>query len=69
MPSKRTGLFSTMPRRDRIVIAAAAFLYLGGQLCEALLGWSAIATEAAALLMVAVGGAYVLALFYARHLS
>jgi hypothetical protein len=62
-------LFSNMPRRDRIVIAAAALLYLSGQLCESLLDWSVIATEAAALLMLTVGGAYVLSLFYARHLS
>jgi hypothetical protein len=62
-------LFSNMPRGDRIVIAAAAFLYMAGQLCEILLGWPGIATEAALLLMVAVGGVYVLALFYARHLS
>lgn len=61
--------FSTMPRRDRVVIAAAAFLYMAGQLCEILLDWSGIATEAAALLMLAVGGVYVLALFYARHLT
>jgi hypothetical protein len=61
--------FSNMPRRDRVVIAAAAFLYLSGQLCEILLDWSGIATEAAVLLMVAVGGVYVLALFYARHLT
>jgi hypothetical protein len=62
-------LLDLMPRRDRIVIAAAAFLFMAGQLCETLLGWSGIATESAALLMVAVGGVYVLALFYARHLS
>jgi hypothetical protein len=34
-----------------------------------LLHWLEIATESAALLMVAVGGVYVLALLYARHLS
>jgi hypothetical protein len=59
--------FRNMPRRDRVIIAAAAFLYLAGQLCEILLGWSIIATEAAALLMVAVGGVYVLALLAYRH--
>jgi hypothetical protein len=62
-------LFDLMPRRDRVVIAAAAFLFMAGQLCEALLHWPGIATESAALLMVAVGGVYVLALFYAQHLS
>jgi ABC-type enterobactin transport system permease subunit len=62
-------LFSNMPRRDRILIAAAAFLYLAGQLCEILLDWPGIATESVALLMVAVGGVYVMALLYARHLS
>jgi len=62
-------LLRNMPRRDRVVIAAAAFLYLSGQLCEALLHWPGIATESAALLVLAVGGVYVLALFYAKHLS
>jgi hypothetical protein len=62
-------LFSNMPRRNRVVIAAAAFLYLAGQLCEILLDWSGIATESAALLMLAVGGVYVLALFHAWHLT
>jgi len=60
---------SLMPHRDRIVIAAAAFLFMTGQLCEILLHWPGIATEAAALLMVAVGGVYVWALLLARHLS
>jgi hypothetical protein len=31
MQAKKTRLFLTMPRRDRVVIAAAAFLYLGLQ--------------------------------------
>jgi hypothetical protein len=39
MQSKITGLFPYMPHRDRFVLAAAAFLYLTGQLCEALLDW------------------------------
>ena len=60
-------LLDLMPRRDRIVIAAAAFLYMAGQLCEILLGWSVIATESAALLMVTVGGVYVLALLAYRQ--
>jgi hypothetical protein len=60
-------LFFNMPRRNRVVIAAVALLYLSGQLCEILLDWSVIATEAAALLMVVVGGVYVLALLAYRH--
>ena len=55
-----------MPRLDRIVIAVA-FLYMAGQVCEILLDWSSIATEAAALLMLVVGGVYVLALLAYRH--
>jgi hypothetical protein len=66
MGSKKTGWFASMPRRDRIVIAVA-FLYMAGQVCEILLDWSIIATEAAALLMLAVGGVYVLALLAYRH--
>ena len=62
-------LLDLMPRRDRVVIAAAAFLYMAGQLCEGLLHGPGIATDSAALLMVAAGGVYVMALLYARHLS
>jgi hypothetical protein len=39
MPSKRTGLFSSMPRRDRVVIAFMALLFMTGQIVGALLNW------------------------------
>ena len=37
MPSKQSGLFSSMPRRDRAVVAGAAFLFMMGQIIGALL--------------------------------
>jgi hypothetical protein len=42
---------------------------MAGQLCEAFLDWFSITTEAAVLLAVGAGSVYVMALFYAKHLS
>jgi hypothetical protein len=69
MPLKKTGLFPNMPRRDRVVLAASAFLYLSGQICEALLDWSGLTTEVVALLAVSAGLIYVLALVFSTCLS
>ena len=66
MGSKKTGWFASMPCRDSFVIAAA-FLCMAGQVCKILPGWSIITTEAAALLMLTVGGVCVLALLAYRN--
>jgi hypothetical protein len=37
MPPKKKGLFPNMPRRDRLVLSAAAFVFMAGQIAGALL--------------------------------
>jgi hypothetical protein len=58
-----------MPRRDRIVLAAVAFLYLSGEICEALLDWFGLTTAVVALLAVSADLIYVLALVFSTRVS
>jgi hypothetical protein len=42
MPLKKTGLFPNMPRRDRVVLAASAFLYLSAPFHKYCYGFQAL---------------------------
>jgi hypothetical protein len=39
MPTKRKGLFPTMPYGDRVILVLAALLFMTGQIVGALLNW------------------------------